>query len=398
MTAPAPTIDLVRGDFYADDVHRSYAWLRENAPVHYDEKNNLYAVSRHEDVMMISKNSDVYGSHMGFRPDSPPMPMMACLDRPEHMIRRGLVSRGFTPRQVSRLEPRIREVCIQVIEAAMQKQAAFDFVREIAAPLPMIVIADLLGVKEEDRDRLLRWSDDIMCALGAQDPVLIQRQATAAAEWAEYNAAVVADRRSKPPAEDLMSILVHADIDGERLDDQSILMESLLILIGGDETTRHVISGGMHQLLLHPVQHRKLVEDPAKIPTAVEEMLRWVTPLQNLMRTVKKDTELQGTRLREGDRVLMLYGAANRDERVFERAAEFVIERDPNPHVAFGGYGNHFCLGSSLARLELRVMFEELMVRAPQIELASQQPPTLRPANFVVGIEELMVRVGTSSG
>ncbi len=188
-----------------------------------------------------------------------------------------------------------------------------------------------------------------------------------------------------------MSILVHAEIDGERLDDQSILMESLLILIGGDETTRHVISGGMHQLLLHPAQHRKLIDDPSKIPTAVEEMLRWVTPLQNLMRTVKQDTDLRGTRLREGDRVLLLYGAANRDERVFERASEFDAERTPNPHVAFGGNGNHFCLGSSLARLELRVMFEELMARLPQIKLATQEPPTLRPANFVVGIEELMV-------
>ena len=391
MNEPAPDINFVRGAFYADDVHRRYAWLRENAPVYYDEENALYGVSRHEDVMMISKNPDVYGSHMGFRPDAPPLPMMACLDRPEHIVRRNLVSRGFTPRQVSRLEPRIREICIQLIETARQTDPAFDFVRKIAAPLPMIVIADLLGVQEADHDRLLRWSDDIMCALGSQDPVLIERQTAAAAEWAAYNAAVVADRRSKPPAEDLMSILVHAEIDGERLDDQSILMDSLLILIGGDETTRHVISGGMHQLLLHPAQHRRLVEDPARIPTAVEEMLRWVTPLQNLMRTVKQDTELRGTPLHEGDRILMLYGAANRDERVFERASEFDLERNPNPHVAFGGYGSHFCLGSALARLELRVMFEELVARMPRLRLADNAPPMLRPANFVVGIEELRV-------
>ncbi len=391
MTSSSPVIDLVRGDFYANDVQNSYAWLRENAPVYYDEPNDLYGVSRHEDVMMISKSADIYGSHMGFRPDSPPMPMMACMDRPEHMIRRSLVSRGFTPKRVSRLEPRVREICIQIIEAAMQKQGAFDFVREIAAPLPMIVIADLLGVKDEDHEKLLGWSDDMMCALGADDPVLIQRQAAAGAEWAAYNAAVVADRRSKPLGEDLMSILVYAEVDGERLDDQSILMESLLILIGGDETTRHVISGGMHQLLLHPDQHRKLIDDPSKIPTAIEEMLRWVTPLQNLMRTVKRDTELRGTRLQVGDRVLMLYGAANRDEAVFERASEFDVERNPNPHVAFGGNGNHFCLGSSLARLELRVMFEELVARLPQIKLATAEPPTLRPANFVVGLEELMV-------
>ena len=159
----------------------------------------------------------------------------------------------------------------------------------------------------------------------------------------------------------------------------------------GDETTRHVISGGMHQLLLHPEQHQKRIDDPLKIPMAVEEMLRWVTPLQNMMRTVKKKTELRGVCLDEGDRILMLYGAANRDENAFQCASEFDVERDPNPHVAFGGYGNHFCLGSSLARLELRVMFEELMARLPQLKMANSTPPTLRPANFVVGIENLMV-------
>ena len=391
MTSSPPVIDLVRGDFYANDVQNAYAWLRESAPVYYDEPNDLYGVSRHEDIMTISKNPDIYGSNMGFRPDSPPLPMMTCMDRPEHMIRRSLVSPGFTPKQVSRLEPRVREICIHIIESAMQKQGAFDFVREIATPLPIIMIADLLGVKDEDHEMLLGWSDDLMCALGADDPVLIQRQATAAAGWAQYNAAVVADRRSKPLGEDLMSILVHAEIDGERLDDESILMESLLILIGGDETARHVISGGMHQLLLHPDQHRKLIDDPLKIPTAIEEMLRWVTPLQNMMRTVKRDTELRGTRLQVGARVLMLYGAANRDEAVFECASEFDVERNPNPHVAFGGNGNHFCLGSSLARLELRVMFEELISRLPQIKLATAERPTLRPANFVGGIEELMV-------
>jgi cytochrome P450 family 142 subfamily A polypeptide 1 len=392
LTTIQPEIDLMRGEFYANDVHSTYAWLRDNAPVYFDEKNNLYALSLHEDVLTVSKDSNTYSSKMGFRPDSRPAPMMACFDRPEHLVRRNLVSRGFTPRQVSRLEPRVREVCIQTIESALEKKD-FDFVRDIAAPLPMIIIADLLGVKEEDHDRLLGWSDDFMCALGSDDPELIGRQAAAGAEWALYNAEVVADRRSKPLGDDLMSVLVHSEIDGERLDDQSILMESLLILIGGDETTRHVLSGGMHQLLMHPEQHQKLIDDPSKIPLAVEEMLRWVTPLQNMMRTVAKETELQGQRLKVGDRVLMMYGAANRDPRVFDRADEFDCERDPNPHVAFGGSGSHVCLGSSLARLELRVMFEEIMARMPEMKLASDKVPSLRPANFVVGIEELPVRL-----
>lgn len=391
-TTPRPWIDFIDGKFYAENVHSAYTWMRENDPLYHDEKNDLFGVALHEDIMTLSKDFKTFCSGRGFRPDAPPLPMMISMDRPEHMTRRNLVNRGFTPRQVESLEPRVREICRGIISAAEAK-GEFDFVRDVAAPLPLIVIGDLLGVKEEDYDRLLRWSDDLMCALGTTDPEILARQAQTVREYAEYNAAVVADRRAKPPADDLMSLLVHAEIDGESLDDESILMESLLILIGGDETTRHVISGGMHQLLLHPEQHRQLVDDPSKVASAVEEMLRWVTPIQNMMRTVTRDTELRGKCLKEGDRLLLLYLSANRDAQVFDRPFDFDIARDPNPHVAFGGYGNHFCLGNALARLELRVMFEELMLRLPKIELTSSETPSLRPANFVVGIEHLPVRV-----
>jgi cytochrome P450 family 142 subfamily A polypeptide 1 len=189
-----------------------------------------------------------------------------------------------------------------------------------------------------------------------------------------------------------MSILVHAEIDGERLDDESLFMESLLILIGGDETTRHVISGGLLALLQHPEQWRALQADPTGVPRAVEEMLRWVSPIQNMMRTAAEDTEVGGHRFRAGDRLLLMYPSGNRDEAVFADPYRFDVTRDPNPHVAFGGRGAHHCLGSSLARLELRVMFEELLRRFPDLERASGEPPPLRPANFVVGIEALPVR------
>ena len=260
-------------------------------------------------------------------------------------------------------------------------------------PLPLIVIGDLLGVKEEDHPSLLRWSDDLMCGLGSSDPELIARQAKAGIEYRQYCAGVIAECRERGPGEDLMSLLVHAEIDGERLEDESLFMESLLILIGGDETTRHVVSGGMEQLLRHPDQMRQLAASPEQISTAVEEMLRWVTPIQNMMRTVTRDVELRGKTLQDGDRLLLLYPSANRDERVFDRPFEFDTSRDPNPHVAFGGYGNHFCLGNALARLELRVMFEELLDRLPELQLESEAAPPLRPANFVVGIEELPVRL-----
>jgi cytochrome P450 family 142 subfamily A polypeptide 1 len=222
--------------------------------------------------------------------------------------------------------------------------------------------------------------------------VKLAAQVQAGLEYREYLQGVVADRRSRPPADDLMSILVHAELDGERLDDESLYMESLLILIGGDETTRHVISGGMQQLLHHPDQLRALAADPSGIPTAVEEMLRWVTPIQNMMRTAAEDAEVGGHRVREGDRLLLLYPSGNRDERVFDDPFAFDTRRDPNPHLAFGGYGAHFCLGNALARLELRVMFEELLRRLPGIEPASGDHPPIRRANFVVGIDELPVR------
>jgi cytochrome P450 family 142 subfamily A polypeptide 1 len=317
--------------------------------------------------------------------------MMISMDRPEHLVRRGLVNRGFTPRRVDAYEPRIREICGHIIDRVAERGEC-DFVRDIAAPLPLIVIGDMLGVDEADYDRLLRWSDDLMVGLGTRDPEKLEAQVKASLDYQEYLQGVVADRRSRPPADDLMSILVHAELDGERLDEQSLLMESLLILIGGDETTRHVISGGMQQLLLHPDQLRALVSDPSRIPTAVEEMLRWVTPIQNMMRTATEDAEVAGHRFREGDRLLLLYPSGNRDERVFDRPFAFDTTRDPNPHLAFGGYGAHFCLGNALARLELRVMFEELVRRLPEMELASDETPPIRRANFVVGIEELPVR------
>jgi cytochrome P450 family 142 subfamily A polypeptide 1 len=186
-------------------------------------------------------------------------------------------------------------------------------------------------------------------------------------------------------------VLVHAEIDSQRLDDEALVHESLLILVGGDETTRHVITEGMEALIRHPEQRARLVRDPAKIPVAIEEMLRWVTPIKNMNRTATRDTTLRGQKIREGDKLLLLYPSANRDERVFANPDVFDVERSPNDHVAFGGYGTHFCLGASLARLELRVMFEELLRRLPDLELAANAELPLRPNNFIAGIESMPV-------
>ena len=385
-----PEVDLVDGDFYAGDMHAALRWMRRHEPFYHDRANDLFAVTRHADIMAISKRSDVFGNAKGYRPDAGPVPHMIAMDRPEHMVRRNLVNRGFTPRRVSAYEARVREICTQILDAVAE-QGTCDFVRDIAAPLPLIVIGDLLGVDPADHERLLRWSDDLMRGLGSKDPAKLGAQVQAGIEYREYCMKVVAGRRAAPPGDDLMSILVHAEIEGARLDDDSLFMESLLILIGGDETTRHVISGGMHQLLLHPEQRRALCADPSGISLAIEEMLRWVTPIQNMMRTAWADAEVGGHRFRAGERLLLMYPSGNRDEAVFADPYRFDVTRDPNPHVAFGGRGAHHCLGSSLARLELQVMFEELLRRFPEMELASEAAPPLRPANFVVGIEELPV-------
>ena len=388
-----PDIHLLDGRFYAGDAHRHFDWMRQHAPVYWDDASQLWGVTRHADVMELSKRPQAFCSSGSSRPDAPAMPSMINLDDPQHRRRRGLVSKGFTPRRVADHEPKIRRICTELLDRAVAN-GTFDFVHEVAAPLPMIVIGDLLGFAPDDYGMLLRCSDDLICGLSATaTPAAQDAAARAFSEYYEYHREVVADRRAKPPQDDLLSALVHAEIDGERLDDEALLQESLLILVGGDETTRHVVSGGMHALLRNPDQYRRLRAAPRLVASAIEEMLRWVTPIQNMNRTATHDLELHGQSIRAGDKVLLLYPAANRDPEVFADPNRFDVARSPNPHVAFGGYGAHFCLGASLARLELQVMFEELIRRDVQFELVSDAPPPLRPSNFIVGIESLPVRV-----
>jgi len=386
-----PAIRLLDGFFYVGEPLVHFRWMREHAPVYWDESCRLWGISLHEDVMKVSKTPELFCSRMSSRPDSPPLPSMINMDDPEHKLRRALVNKGFTKRRVEDHEAKVRGIVAELIDAVCEKGRC-DFVREIAAPLPMIVIGDLLGVAPEDRDRLLRWSEEMLgAATATASPELAARAARAGLEYAQYALKVIADRRAKPPGDDLMSVLVHAEIDGQKLDDEALVHESLLILVGGDETTRHVITEGMEALIRHPTQRGRLVRDPSKIPIAVEEMLRWVSPIKNMNRTATRDTVLRGQKIREGDKLLLLYPSANRDERVFEEPDVFDVKRTPNDHVAFGGYGSHFCLGASLARLELRVMFEELLRRLPDLELESEAPLPLRPNNFIAGVESMPV-------
>jgi cytochrome P450 family 142 subfamily A polypeptide 1 len=391
MTTPPAelSIGLADGTFYGGDPFPAFAWMRQHAPAYFDEASGVWGITRYADVREISKDPDTFSNAGGIRPDGFPLPMMIETDAPEHVRRRRLVSEGFTPRRIKESEEGIRTICDAIIDRVCETGSA-DFVNDIAAPLPMIVIGDMLGVAPEDRDDLLRWSDDMLKSLGSPDPSAMDVAAVAAMEYAEYITAVAEQRRRDSQSDDLIGTLVHAEIEGNRLDESSIIYESLLILIGGDETTRHVISGGMYELLRHPEQLKSLAADRSLMPGAVEEMLRWVSPIKNMARTMTRDVELHGETLHQGQKLLLLYPSANRDETVFDAPEEFDITRTPNDHMAFG-FGSHFCLGNRLARMELSVMFDRLLDRLPDLALADDQPPPKRAANFVSGYESLPV-------
>ena len=379
------------GAFFGREPHDAFAWMREHAPVYYDEPNDLWAVASYAAVKAASVDTESFSNAQGSRPKRPPLAMMIDFDAPEHVRRRRLVSEGFTPKRVRALEDKLRVICDAIIDEVCE-QGRCDFVRDIAAPLPIIVIGDMLGVAREDRDDLLRWSDDMLKSQGSLDLERIEGATAAFTQYTEYIHPVFEQRRATGNTEDLVGVLCHAEIDGDSLDDDSLVHETLLILIGGDETTRHVISGGVEELLAHPDQAARLAADPGTLmPGAVEEMLRWVSPIKNLARTATRDVELYGGQIREGQELLLLYPSANRDEAVFEDADAFDIARSPNPHMAFG-FGAHFCLGNQLARLELKVMVERVLTRLPHLRLAVERDELpRRDANFISGIEEMPV-------
>jgi len=390
-------IKLLDGHFYAKRPLEHFAWMRENAPVYYDESGEIWGIAAHEDIMTISKNPEIFCSGKSSRPEPGSwIPSMINLDDPDHKRRPNLVNRGFTPKRLLESEDKVRRICNQLIDSVCEKGRC-EFVRDIAAPLPLIMIGDMLGMPQQDFETLLRWSEDMLQATSATASEEIKAKAMkAGAEYATYAVEAISERQQNP-RDDLLSILVNAEIEGDRLNEAELIHESLLILVGGDETTRHVITEGMLALIHAPDQRQKLIDNPSKIPVAVEELLRWVTPIKNMNRTATMDTELKGQKIREGDRMLLLYPSGNRDENVFDEPDQLNVERNPNPHVAFGGYGTHHCLGASLARLELRIMFEELNRRMPDLELDTDKDLPVRPSNFIVGIESMPVRFSPSA-
>ena len=379
-------INLVSGSFWGSNPHEALAWLRANDPVYWDEAGGVWGITRYDHIREISKDPALYSNAGGIRPDADPVPEMIDMDDPGHWQRRKLVNRGFTPARVRAQETAIRAVANRLIDA-VAPAGQCDFVTDVAAWLPLKVIGDALGVDDRDHPALLEWSDTLMRGQGG-DFSDIEAMMNAFVDYSTYARRVIEARRATP-ADDLMSVLVHAEVDGDRLSDEEIIYESLLILIGGDETTRHVITGGVWQLL-HTRQWERLLEDRSLLAGAVEEMLRWVSPIKNMARTVTRDVEFHGKHLQAGQKLLLLYPSANRDEDRFEDPFRFDVSRSPNDHVAFG-FGTHFCLGNSLARSEIRIVLEQLLDRVPDLQLVEGTEPAHRPANFVSGYETMPV-------
>lgn len=393
MTAIAPAkpdVDLADGNFYADGraARQAYAWMRANQPV-FRDRNGLAAATTYQAVLDAERNPELFSSTGGIRPDQPGMPYMIDMDDPSHILRRKLVNSGFTRKRVMDKVPSIERLCDALIDGVCERGEA-DFVRDIAAPLPMAVIGDMLGVLPEERDKLLEWSDDLVCGLSSTvDEQTIQKLMDTFAAYTAFTMEVIADRRANP-TDDLFSVLVNAEVEGQKMSDDEIVFETLLILIGGDETTRHTLSGGTEQVLRHQDQWQRLAADVELLPGAIEEMLRWTSPVKNMCRTLTADTEFHGTSLTAGEKIMLMFEAANFDESVFGDPQNFRIDRNPNSHLAFG-FGTHFCLGNQLARLELKIMMTKVLTRLPDLRLADENMLPLRPANFVSGLESMPV-------
>jgi cytochrome P450 len=352
--------------------HEAFRTLRREAPVWWHPHavaGGFWAITKHADVVAVSRDSALFSSELkGYMPTPEADPidleqsrrMLLGMDPPAHTRLRGLVNRGFTPRRVARLEPRIRELCRQIVDAVLPRGEC-DFVTDVAGELPSYLIAELVGIPLEDGRKLYELTEVMHSADNAPE------SAQAMAEMFAYSAGVRAAKRARPGA-DLASVLLAAELDGSRLSDLEFDLFFLLLINAGGDTTRNLVSSGMQALIDHPEQLAALRVDRALLDGGIEEMLRFTTPVVQFQRTATRDTELHGTKIRAGEPVVIFYPSANRDEDVFADPDRFDVRRDPNPHVAFGGGGSHFCLGASLARLEIRCLFDELLDRVHDIE------------------------------
>jgi len=390
--AAPPRINVLDPDFYVDP-WEAYRWLRDEAPVFWDPVQRLWAISRYEDVVAVERDGARYSSYAGSRPhlDQTADQSMINMDDPLHQAQRNLVARRFTPRGARSHENRVREVVTAILDDVAARGEC-EAIEAIASRLPAMMISDLLGYPPEMWERVRGWSEQVMLLAGQTSPdgpphVSHPGLVPVVQDWAEVTATLIEQRRAEP-RDDLISLWAQAP----GWDTKHILDETILVLDGGAETTRTVIGSMIRELALQPEQRQLLTEHPELLSTtAVEEFIRWVSPVLNMRRTATQDHTLLGQHIRRGDELLLLYPSANRDPRAFEHPDVLDVTRDHNRHVAFG-FGTHFCLGAHLARLEVRVMFEELLRRVPDWELVDPDEPKIVPATFARAYDRIRIR------
>jgi cytochrome P450 family 142 subfamily A polypeptide 1 len=381
-------------------------WLREHDPVHWSERDQCWVVSKFDDVAYVSKHQNLFTSAQGVRVGNSPKIGLIDEGEPRHGKLRNLINRGFSPRMVKKLELVFREITKEALDAIAGCGEA-DFVEDVAVPLPLSLIAEMIGIRKGDRQRFHAWSDAMIRGDGNQgDPVIMAAAGQAFLAYSSYVREIIEDRR-RQPQDDLVSILVGAkdagvltmfDQQGRpdyqegqlELANDELIMLMVILLVAGNETTRNGLSGGMQLLIENPGERQKLIDDPKLIPSAVEEIVRLVSPVHSFARTVVEDTTLRDRELHVGDRVLMLYPSANRDADVFEEPDAFRVERNPS-HLGFG-LGPHFCLGANLARMEMRVAFEEILRRCPDMEFADAEGAVVLPSALVRSCTRMRVR------
>ena len=406
-------IDLLNRDVFVDGPpHEWFTYLRNNAPVYRHPEPDgpgFWVVSKYDDVVAVNRNAKTFSSDQrrggvvgleeipedreGGNPfaaadDAPSL--MLTMDPPAHTRYRKLVNKGFTPRMITALEPKIRATTQRIIDEAVAK-GEIDFVIDIAAELPLQVIADLIGIEQEHRHDIFTWSNQMIA--GGDDPEYqVAEDMLGGAYVGMFSyAQELANQRRANPQDDIVTTLLNAQVDGHSLSDMDFNMFFLLLAVAGNETTRNALSHGMNAFLENPDQYQLLVDDPSLVDSACEEVLRWASPVMYFRRNATEDIELRGEQIKEGDKVSIWYISANRDEDHFDDPFTFDITRSPNDHIAFGGGGPHFCLGASLARMEIMVLFEELAQRAPKI--AGLAGPDRLRSNFIAGIKHLPVQL-----
>ena len=385
MSTTSREFDLLDGHFYIDAAER-YAWARANTPVYWDSINELWGIFRYDHIVEIEKRKDVFISSDkekgGYRPNIPADDAIIGLDDPEHNKRRTLVSRRFTPRSVLAWEDDVRGKVTGLLDGAQATSGAVEVVEQLAAPLPAMMITKLLGFPEDRWPDLKRYSETTIL-LGGGPRYFDEAGVAAAIEFFTASAELYEEKK-RCPMDDVMTAWTKAEINGRPLTIEEVTSDCLLVLDGGAETTRTVLGRTILNLIAHPEQWQKL-KAGADIDVAVEEFIRYVSPVHNMCRVANRDYEIGGQTIRKGQQVVLLYPSGNRDEAHFADGDAFDIERTPNNHIAFG-FGTHFCLGASLARMEIRVFFEELRRRVKSMALTPGTSPVDMPSGFVHGL------------